>query len=135
MSAVIMGQCSDAMKAKLKAHPEFKERHTKADCVWLLTTIRATMLNFEGHQYIFLGLQAALTAICNHRQGDNDLTTYRAELENLVEAYESYGGEFGRSDALMNKIEELEGTTGLTPTEKSTRAHDRAIRTKIPTRC
>ena len=91
VSAVVLGQCSDAMKAKLKAHTEFKEQYTKADCVWLLITIRATKLKFEGHQYIFLGLQDALTAICNHRQGDNNLTTYRAELENLVQAYEMYG--------------------------------------------
>jgi hypothetical protein len=132
VSAVVLGQCSDAMNAKLKAHTEFKERYAKADCVWLLVTIRATMLKFEGHQYIFLGLQDALTAICNHRQGDNNLTTYRAELENLVQAYEMYGGEFGRSAKLMDKIEDLEGSTGLTVSEKSTRkAHDRAVPLKI----
>lgn len=36
LSAVIMGQCSDAMKAKLKSNAEFKMRYTNADCVWLL---------------------------------------------------------------------------------------------------
>lgn len=64
--AVILGQCSEAMKAKLKANSDFKERNNQADCVWLLTTIRGTMLKFEGHQYIFLGVQDALTAICTH---------------------------------------------------------------------
>ena len=131
VSAVIIGQCSDAMKAKLKSNGEFKQRYNKADCVWLLHTIRATMLNFEEHQYIFLGLQDALTAICNHRQGDNDLTTYRAELENLVQAYETYGGEFGRSQALVDKIPVLTGTPRLTDAEKSTKAHDRAVALKF----
>ncbi len=130
VSAVIMGQCSDAMKAKLKAHPEFKEWHTKANCVWLLTTIWATMLKFEGYQYIFLGLQVALTAICNHRQGDNNLFL-QSQVGNLVKAYELYGGKFGRSDALMDKIKELEDKTGLTTTEKSTKAHDRAVALKF----
>jgi hypothetical protein len=131
VSAVILGQCSEAMKAKLKSNSDFKERYAKADCVWLLVTIRATMLKFEGHQYIFLGLQDALTAICNHRQGDNDLTTYRAELESLVQAYETYGGEFGRSTELMDKIEDLEGSTGLSAEEKSKKAHDRAVALKF----
>jgi hypothetical protein len=131
MSAVVLGQCSNAMKAKLKVHTEFKERYAKANCVWLLVTIRATMLKFEGHQYIFLGLQDVLTAICNHQQGDNNLTTYRAELESLVQADKMYGGKFSRSAKLMDKIEDLEGSTGLTTSEKSTKAHDRAVALKF----
>jgi hypothetical protein len=122
VSSVILGQCSDAMKAKLKANSSYKEKYGKADAVWLLTTIRSTMLKFEEHQNVHLGLRDALAAICNHRQGDNDLTTYRTELESLVEAYESYGGEFGRSEELM-KLEASRFTTE----EKSTRAHNRAV--------
>ena len=131
VSAVIWGQCSEAMRAKLKAHEDYKEKYTKADCVWLLSTIRATMLRFEGHHYIFLALQDALTSICNHRQNDTDLPTYRAEFENLVEAYESYGGEYGRSTKLQGMIEEIDGVRQLSDEEKSMRAHNRAVALKF----
>ena len=85
VATVIMAQCSEAMKAKLRSSTDFKERYDKADCVWLLTTIRSTMLKFEGHQYRYMALRDALAAISNHRQGDNTLTVYRDELANLVE--------------------------------------------------
>ena len=125
--AVIMGQCSDAMKAKVRAHADFRAKNSKGDCVWLLTTIRATMLKFETHQYLVVALRDAHAAISSHRQGDNDLTTYRNELENLVEAYEEYGGSYGRSRELMDKIEGWEGSSNLTNKEKSQKAHDRSV--------
>ena len=37
--AVIWGQCSEAMKASLKATTAYEERNLACDCVWLLKTI------------------------------------------------------------------------------------------------
>ena len=112
VSSVIMGQCTEAMKAKLKSHTDFDDRHDKADCVWLLTTIRAIMLKFEGNEYRYMGLLDAHAAITAHRQGNNTLTVYREELAVLVEAYEAYGGEYGRSESLMKLADELSDTLG-----------------------
>ena len=52
---------------------------------------------------------------------------YREELAVLVEAYEAYGGEYGRSESLMKLADELSDTLGLSTKQKSKLSHDRAV--------
>jgi len=42
--AVIWGQCSEAMKAKIKSVSNYKDKSEGNDCVWLLEHVKATML-------------------------------------------------------------------------------------------
>jgi hypothetical protein len=54
--AVIWGQCSKAMKAKLTFLDNFKTKSHESDCIWILKEIKGITYGFEGQQYIFLSL-------------------------------------------------------------------------------
>jgi hypothetical protein len=45
--AVALGQCSKAMKAKLKSLSDFETRSKKNDCHWLLKDILSITLQFN----------------------------------------------------------------------------------------
>jgi hypothetical protein len=45
--AVALGQCSEAMKAKLKSLSDFETRSKKNDCHWLLKDILSITLQFD----------------------------------------------------------------------------------------
>ena len=59
--AVIWGQCSEAMPAKIKSLSDFDSSDKKSDSVWLLKEIKAVMMLFEGQQYLHLSLDDAKT--------------------------------------------------------------------------
>ena len=52
--AVAWGQCSEAMRAKLKSHPQYIESTDKNDCFWLLKQIKAVTLQFDKTKYAYL---------------------------------------------------------------------------------
>ena len=100
--AVIWGQCSEAMKAKLKSLPDFTKHDKDSDCIWLLKEIKGIMLRFEGQRYIFLSLYDAHHAYYHYRQGpDISLSKYLEDFQSLVDVLEHYGGNIGHDDGLV----------------------------------
>ena len=47
VQAIILGQCSEAMKDKLKSYPNFKDQRKKVNCCWLLQQIWRITLQFD----------------------------------------------------------------------------------------
>jgi hypothetical protein len=106
--AVIWGQCSESMRAKLKTLPVFEDSDSKCDCIWLLKSIRGIMLRFEGQRYIFLSLDDALQNLCAYKQGpETTMTSYLEEFRSLVETFEHYGGEFGTYPTILETFKEV----------------------------
>ena len=103
--AVIWGQCSEPMKAKLEGLPQFEERDIDCDCVWLLQSIRSTMYQFEGKKHLFVAMAEARTKLekCCQRPGQ-DLTEYFHEFKQTVDAFEHYGGTLGMDLGLINSL-------------------------------
>ena len=109
--AVIWGQCSEAMKAKLKSLPDFSARDAASDCIWILKEIKGIMLRFEGQRYIFLSLYDAHHAYYHYRQGpDTSLSKYLEDFQGLIDVLEHYGGSIGHDDGLVSTISG--GSTG-----------------------
>ena len=54
--AVIWGQCSEAMKAKLTSLDDFKTKSLDSNCIWILKEIKGITYGFEGQRYIYLSL-------------------------------------------------------------------------------
>ena len=52
--AVIWGQCSEAMKANLKAATGYEEHNLACDCVWLLKTIQSIMYRFDDTSFLVI---------------------------------------------------------------------------------
>jgi len=93
---IVWAQCSKAMRAKLKSLPDFDTKDGEGDSVWLLKSIRATIMHFETETYVQVSLTDAWISYYNYRQGpDMTLATYVEEFRTLVEALEHYGGSIG----------------------------------------
>ena len=54
--AVIWGQCSEAMKAKVKSHNDYKAKAADNDCFWFLRQIKAVTLQFDEKRNGFISL-------------------------------------------------------------------------------
>ena len=67
--AVMWGQCSEAMRAKLKSLNEYGDRMNDNDCAWLLQQIRAVTLQFDSTRNSFLSLMDARTSFLTCKQG------------------------------------------------------------------
>jgi len=70
--AVIRGQCSKAMKAKLTSLDDFKTKSHDSDCIWILKENKGITYGFKGQQYIFLSLDNARTNYYAYTQGTDD---------------------------------------------------------------
>ena len=66
--AVIWGQCSDDMKAKVKMHDGYKDKTADNDCFWLLKQIKSITLQFDQSRNGFIALLDAQTSFLTCRQ-------------------------------------------------------------------
>jgi hypothetical protein len=120
--SVIWGQCSEALRARLKSHPDFDVNDTSQNCEWLLKTIKGIMIRFESQRFVFLSMADATQQVFTFRQGpDMALSKYYEDFKNLIEVYEHYGGDLGSSPVLVATI-----TTG-TPAQKQLAARNMYI--------
>ena len=101
--AVIWGQCSEAMKAKLTSLDDFETKNHEKDCVWILKEIKGIMYRFEGQRYIYLYLDNALTTYYAYTQGAEDsISSYLRHFRSLVEVLDHYGGAIGKDPGLLD---------------------------------
>jgi hypothetical protein len=99
--AVVWGQCSEAMKAKVKSLAGYKEKAEANDCYWLLKQIKAVTLQFDEKCNVFISLLDARTSFlnCKQHQGqsaDDYLETLRGWADTI-----EYHGETARSRPTM----------------------------------
>ena len=119
--AVIWGQCSTMMQAKLESLDDYKEKRLECDCVWLLKEIRGITHRFEGTRNVFISLDDAWSRYYTSRQGQQQsLHEWRKTFQSLVEVLEHYGAAFGAEapyqEALRKKISS-DSSPDLTPEE------------------
>jgi hypothetical protein len=101
--AVIWGQCSEAMKAKLTSLDDFETKSHESDCAWILKEIKGITYCFEGQRYIYLSLDNARTTYYAYTQGAEDsISSYIEHFRSLVEVLEHYGGAIGEDQGLLN---------------------------------
>ena len=58
--SVVMGQCNDAMKSKLKGMSAYSTTDEKSDVIELLKLIRQSTFDFQSNQYPFLTIRTSL---------------------------------------------------------------------------
>jgi hypothetical protein len=69
--AVIWGQCSEALRAKIKSHHEYIAKKAESECGWLLKEIKGVMMRFESKSKPMWSLNAAVLKLYAYRQGPN----------------------------------------------------------------
>lgn len=90
----IVGQCTKAMKNKLKSLPKFKELEEKEDVVGLLNLLKDLVYSTDGEgQYEFWTMQQTTRTLYGIRQGTTEsLTDYQTRFnEQLAVTEEVYG--------------------------------------------
>jgi hypothetical protein len=91
--AVIWGQFSESLRDKVKSTSEYETKLIDGDCVWLLTKIKAIMLQFEDQTSLFISLSDANLSFASfHQSAEMTLTTYKTEYENRIHVIKHYGG-------------------------------------------
>jgi hypothetical protein len=107
--AVTWGQCSEAMKAKIKSLDNYIKRTSNNDCAWLLEQIRAVTLQFDSKRNSFLSLMDARTSFLTCKQGQQQTTeAYLSTMRGWAKAIELYHGSVVEHYELINK-EDNEG--------------------------
>ena len=99
--AVTWGQCSDAMKARLKALDGFQERTEANDCVWLLESIRSITLELcDQKKNDVLSLIEARTNLLTCKQAPGQsIYAYREILKGWADAIKFHGGSVAEKPA------------------------------------
>ena len=91
--AVIWGQCSESMKAKLKAARDYVERAASNDCFWLLKQIKSVTLQFDDKRNGYIALLDATSNYLNLRQSQTQpVVDYVDALRGYADTIEYHGG-------------------------------------------
>jgi hypothetical protein len=100
--AVIWGQCSDDMKARVKTHEGYDERSAKNDCFWLLRQIKSVTLQFNESRNGFLSLLDAQHSFlaCKQLTGQS-VDDFADCLVGWVDTIEMHGGTVAANHELI----------------------------------
>jgi hypothetical protein len=103
--AVIWGQCSEAMRTKIRALSNFAIGNRTNYCVWLLNEIKGVTHQFDTKRSIFLSLLNARIAYftCTQTQRQSD-AEYLATFRSNVEVLEYYKANIGESHLLVDDV-------------------------------
>ena len=94
--AVILGQCTEYMIAKMKATPGFKDMHMNKDSLMLLKTIKGLTFQFDGEKEYEMSLVDAMDKLYRMFQTKEMTNTqFRDKFNNLIDIIEHYGGSVG----------------------------------------
>ena len=121
LHAVIFGQCSLAMKDRLKTLPDYKVEIKKNDCAWLLKNIRAITQQFYAKRNGYISIMGAQRSFLNCRQGaDQEPAAYLATLRTWAATITQYGGSIAANPRLITEA-------GLTDEERLAKACEKTL--------
>ena len=101
--AVLIGQCSDAMKDRMKTYPQWAGIQSRLNIIGLLELIQTSMYAGTASKKPTLSYLEAESALQNYKQGcRNSNNNYLKVFRNKVEVYVHLGGEPGTSAARIN---------------------------------
>ena len=94
MFSVVLGQCTDSMKAKLEVDKDYSKIANDSDVISLLALIREISYDYESQRYPYLAIHSALKAYCTQGQDYNTTSdAYMESFTNLQEFVTHCGGE------------------------------------------
>jgi hypothetical protein len=94
--AVVLGQCTEYMIAKLKGTLSFKDMHMNKDPLMFPKAIKGLMFRFDGEKEYEMSLVDAMDKLYRMFQTkDMTNTQFRDKFNNLIDIIEHYGGSVG----------------------------------------
>jgi hypothetical protein len=117
--AVIWGQCSENMKARLKTHDSYADKAAKNDCFWILRQIKSVTLQFDESKNAILSLLDAQQSFLSCKQlPGQSADDYADSLIGWAETIETHGG----TVAVNHKLIPETGSDGSVRDEQSRKA-------------
>ena len=96
LHSVTWGQCSEALKAKLKSLTGFKEKFEGHDCVWLFGKISSVMQKFEETRHAYTSMVVVMNNLSSCRQGPEQIVSdYIDRIRTIAETIKHHGGSIG----------------------------------------
>jgi hypothetical protein len=103
--AIVWGQCSDALREKVKAHKSYKSAHKAGNVVQLLQIIKTEMFTFQTQKYGPQAMHEAKRRFYMMRQDKHtSVQQYYESFINTVEVIEHCGGDIGTDRSLVTEM-------------------------------
>ena len=100
--SIVLGQCTDALIAKLETTTDFLTVKTENDLVKLLLAIRQIVFKFEEQEYIPASLFNAKKTFFNFYQTERmQNIEYMEKFQTIIDVVENYGGSLGNDEILL----------------------------------
>jgi hypothetical protein len=115
---LILGQCTDYLKAKLESLASFPAMKEDFDVFQLIKAVKGITFLLEDSKYHLEALHDAKIGFYTLRQGkDVDNAKYLEQFQTHVAIVEQFGGEVARDPVIMLRELELVGETQATATD------------------
>ncbi|MEL7196302.1 MAG: hypothetical protein AAFO96_27965, partial [Bacteroidota bacterium] len=96
--ALVWGQCSESIRDRVKADPDYETFFGKGDTIGLLKAIRGCILDFQSHKYLTETHYDVLKKFYACRQGKEEtVQTYKTRFDAIVEQVEHVGAIIGEN--------------------------------------
>ena len=121
--SVAWGQCSEALRAKIKSLTDYTTRNESHDCVWLFTKIQSVMQKFEETRHAFTSMVIVMNSLASCRQGPDQLVSdYVDRIRTIAETIEHHGGSIG--DIFLSAIPSAAASGADNPHDDSSQQPD-----------
>jgi hypothetical protein len=111
MHSVAWGQCSEALKAKLKSLTGYKEKSEAHDCVWLFGKIGSVMQKFEETRHAYTSMVVVMGSLSSCRQGSDQIVSdYIDRIRTIADTIEHHGGSIGNFFPSATLLTDNDGT-------------------------
>ena len=101
--SLVLGQCTDIMRQKIEADPDFDDYSKERDGLSLLVTIKKICFNFQSQKYSPQSIHEAMRKFYSTYQGQRTTNQeYYEKFKNAVEVVDHVGG-FLETSTTINK--------------------------------
>ena len=115
MYSKVLGQCTDALRAKLEAVTNYVTYNVSGDVVSLLNLVRTLAYDYEAQRYPFLALHSSLKTFYGHSQKAHESNDqYRESFQAAKEVVEHCGADIGKYKVLADYIIKEDGADPAT---------------------
>jgi hypothetical protein len=115
--SLILGQCTEAMRAKLESKASYMGIATSSDGIELLKEIKSVMYNFQSQKYGPMALHESKKRLYLLAQDKHTTAqVYLERFRNSIEVIEHCGGSIGTDTGLVDEVLTTAQPTALTRT-------------------
>jgi Reverse transcriptase (RNA-dependent DNA polymerase)/Zinc knuckle len=108
--ALVWGQCSDALREKLRSKPEYVEVNTTQNGLDLLNLIRGVAFNQESNKFVAQAVAENIGRVWKCIQEPNESNAqYADRFQTTVEVVEQSGGEIGHQPGIERFLAQERG--------------------------